>query len=509
MRSGNPANDAKTPLEWTLAVDLAAGKPSGLDSSQQEKLASLKKFQSKTKDIPVAVVIQEIQGNPRYGEDGRAHQPFILNRYLLKNGQLRNLETTYSSGLAADTASLLNLAAKNQPAKKLGLFLHCHGSGNRGLRGDAGTADMDEFVKQITPTLKSTYSRKLDILNLDCCLMAQDGVLSKTQTIAKSLVASSEAETAIPGIPCQNTSKALEALLDTPDMNGSKFGDKIIQQAKDGANSSTLYHITTTASLAHFRLEQNYSGFHRALDSFGSKLAILLADSANKVVMENIIAQTPRLSATWFMHERYTQQVDLKCFAEQVRQGIQQRAFSGRQDTLLKSIDQLLQSHTKLVRSYAGAQQGQAFHSDLDYSQLGGLNVFLPSKQFRNIAAKSKYDYLELLSASRPSSSLWSLRFQYEGIKKDLGKTEKSEPALKPLAEIVAKSETSKVMDTSQQLEAEFRQRFSQFMSSPDYTKLHEQKIAENKKQLLDFYQKQLLSENQGWSKFVRALDTK
>lgn len=384
-----PANKQATQAEWTLAVDLAAGEPSRLDLSQQEKLKSLHELSTSTKDKPVTVLIQEIKPNPRYGEDGRAFQPYILNHSSIRDGQIHRLGFSYSQGLAADSSSFLDMSLKDYPSKKTGLFLHCHGRGNRGLTGDAGKSSIREYAQSIKRTLANNKIPKLDIIDLDCCLMAQDGVLSAVQTISKDLVASSEIELAIKGHPAQNTKKIVESVLQRPLMNGSQLAETIVDQAKDGANDDNkLWRLTTTPTLAHFDLENGHSRFNNALNAFGSELKRAVINPRNKTQLEVLIENTPRLSALMMIGDEEKQHVDVKCFAQEIQQALKLHVLSDPDRRLQKATDKLLGSMDKLTVSFRGAKQGAIPGSWMKYDQLGGLNIFLPDKQMRSRTSK-------------------------------------------------------------------------------------------------------------------------
>ncbi len=258
--------------EWVVAMYIATDFSN--ECTIEKRTKKLQELAAQTADKPVTIVVQ----TANKGKDGK----FTLERFVLKDGKVTKLGAPgQTKGYADDVEGLLKFTTKNYESKNLALTLDSHGSGNGGLHGDVGDMSLANLSKAVKNGLKGTGHEKLDLLQFDACLMAQNGVLESTSGITRHLVASAEPEgTGADAAGADN--KQLLELLKKPSMTAGELADIFVAQSKDNTDFKTL---------AHFDMER-YETFRKSLDSFGEKLAKLCEDPENLKVIRELIKET-------------------------------------------------------------------------------------------------------------------------------------------------------------------------------------------------------------------------
>lgn len=258
--------------EWTIAMYIATDF--GNECTIEKRTKKLQELAEGTKDKPVTIVVQTAVKNKDGGYD--------LERFALKNGSIIKLESPgKTKGYAQDVEDLLKFTTTKYESKNICLTLDSHGTGNGGLHGDVGDMSLASLTKAVKNGLKGTVHEKLDLLQFDACLMAQNGVLESTCDITKHIVASAEPEgTGAGALTADN--RQLTELLKKPKMTASELADTFVAQSNDNPDFKTL---------AHFDLEK-YSKFRKSLDTFGEKLTKLCANEDNLKVIRKILSET-------------------------------------------------------------------------------------------------------------------------------------------------------------------------------------------------------------------------
>lgn len=263
----------KRKQDWVIAMNLACDF--GNDCTIEKRTQKLQELAADTKGKPVTIVVQ-------YAVEDTAGK-FKLERFALNDGKVVKLQSPgQSGGYAADVEQLLRFTNQNYLTTNLGLILDSHGTGNGGMQGDVGNLSLTELRDSVTRALKNSGHDKLDLLQFNACLMAQNGVLESTQGIARHIVASAEPEgTGAQGRDFDN--KIFTDLLKNPAMSASELADLAIRHARDNAQDFP--------TLAHFNMDK-YGKFRESLDSFGEQMAKLCEDPAQLEVIKGIISET-------------------------------------------------------------------------------------------------------------------------------------------------------------------------------------------------------------------------
>lgn len=95
----------------------------------------------------------------------------IVDTYLISAGKLQLIESHLSQGMADDVKLLLQTEQSAAPSEHLGLSIEAHGSGlEMGMLSDRSRASTKDLHDAIQVGLGN--GKKLDILDLDACLMA-------------------------------------------------------------------------------------------------------------------------------------------------------------------------------------------------------------------------------------------------------------------------------------------------------------------------------------------------
>jgi Clostripain family len=422
----------KQPQEWTVAINLAVN----LDSQgafghlgSEDKMTHLDDLAAYTRDKPVTIIVQAIERKPgsgsktdNKGEENKESLPETakLNRYIIKDGTITQLPSAQSHGYADDLTAFLQIASKQAPSLKTALVVNSHGIGNMGLSGDAGKISLTDFEKAVTKGLAGSGHNKLDLLDFDACLMAQNGVLQSTEKIAKHLVAAAEIENTVAAkmIDGQNLDVWLMDLLNNPKMDGAALGRSIVENAKKGYNNGMSETEEGTPSLSAFDLKAA-APFRKSLDTLGLALAKTIEQPANNKAVQDVIDSIPPYANEFIApsggenpRDR-PQKRDLKLFMDGLSAAIEAGKITDKDGKLNLAItsvqtrsaaltEALHTSNTVMPRGSGllgaigsvgeTADRGDATNgtSAKRYSHTGGLSVFLPESQYINIQQTSK-----------------------------------------------------------------------------------------------------------------------
>lgn len=434
-------NDSKpSRQEWTVAYDLATNlKEKGAygQMGAEDKINLLKDFVSVTRGTPVTIIAQAIEPKPDAAKpkegaadsSSKAAKPedFTLVRYIIRDGIITALPPEKSQGFGQDLTNLLQMATKEAPSLKTALVVNAHGTGNMGLVGDNGKIALSDFESSVKSGLAGSGHEKLDLLDFDSCLMAQDGVLRRTQSIAKHLVASAEIENtdASQGIDGQNLDIWLANLLSNPKMDGAALGKTIINQADKGANNGLSNTSEGTPTLALFNLEA-VKPFQQSLDGLGQSLSRAIEKPANLKAVQAVIDSIPVYAATAVAApggdnpQARLQKRDLSVFLTRLSTAIDQGKIQDSDGSLKEAIaktQKQSQAVTEAVhKSTSLMARGNGVFgitaADIpaatSYQETGGLSVFLPESQLLQTEAHAKQKLIasSLLYHCKPDDSV-------------------------------------------------------------------------------------------------------
>lgn len=259
--------------DWLVAMNLATDF--GGECTIEKRTKKLQELAAQSEGKAVTIIVQTAVKDEKSDK-------YQLERFVIKDGKVTQLKSPgESQGYAGDVESLLKYATQNYQSKNLGLILDSHGHGNEGLTGDNGNVSMADFKTRIQNGLKDSGHDKLDFLQFDACLMAQNGVLEVTQSLAKHVVASAEPE----GVTADSAAADnynLEQLLKNPAMTPAELAAFCVNKAKN---------IDGFDTLAHFDMSK-YASFRSSLDQFGEQLANLWKSKDDQSVLKDIIGNT-------------------------------------------------------------------------------------------------------------------------------------------------------------------------------------------------------------------------
>jgi hypothetical protein len=379
--------EAPKEADWTFAIDYTTdfGDGQGVESGWQ----MLTDFAAKTKGKNVVVVAQfAIPDTDEWDEHGpvvKSDTKYKLERYIIRNGEMHKAETCESKGYKDDLQGLVAFANKNAPAKRNGLIMDSHGTGNEGLLGDTGKISVPDFVDAIKNGLKDSGKSKMDIIDFDACLMAQNGAVNRIREIADQVVASSETESIYNG---QNYIDPISRVLDKPDTDAKALArDIVVQTHKDMEEWKAEGYHPGVVTLSHLNLRE-YQGFRKSLEDFGDKLVDAMREPGNKKLIEEAIDDSKKYGGKGSIFGLFfgskidgRSRTDLKEFTEHVVRSIDNGTLKDPDRVLKKAAMDLLNKRSDLVDSY---------HGEGEYKDCGGLSVFLPARSLRNVDHEAK-----------------------------------------------------------------------------------------------------------------------
>ncbi len=373
--------------EWTMAVNLAAslGDQFGAVSKGQQ----LRDLAKETEGKPVTIVAQQMGQGPE--------GPFV-ERFVIKDGKVTSQGQSPSRGFAEDLEALTAMAAKDHPAKRMGVVIQSHGTAIKGMSGDNGGASLSQLADAMRRGMERGGRSKLDVLDFDACLMGQQEVLSAVSGLSEHVLASPELELANSGtmggkVDGQPVREMMRALLQDPGMDGEAFARKAVELAsqaarpfdvdKDGKADADIDPLNATPTLSHFDME-HMPAMNRAMDGLGSALSAAMREPAQRQAIMDLISRAPRYSASEAEGNGHgLQQRDLKTFSEGLQGAIAQGKLKDPSGSLSKAATATLEALNSLVGAYHGEEKGALPGIDpQNYRDMGGLGVFMPSAEF-------------------------------------------------------------------------------------------------------------------------------
>lgn len=527
--------------EWTVAFDLTTNFHGG--NGVTARLKELKELAKQTEGKPITFVVQAavpVGGDPTDPEFFSGDYDYSIDRYVIRDGKVTLVETVPSEGYGPDLVGLLSLTSKRFEPKKLALILDSHGSGNQGLQGDApwdlfsppdtniGELKVDDLVKCIKRGLKGSGREKVDLLDFDCCLMGQTGVMQRVQKISDHVIASPETENIIG----QNLRKPLTNLIANTDLTPEQLAGEILEAARhQEVRDSKAWHSwlwkkpVPVETLSHYDVK-HASEFGSKLDKLGNLLTEALKDSKSARALDRVLDETftyggkrrqIEVFGFFFAPESHGRKFDFKDFAQRVVAAVDKKEIADPDGRLKQSVGETIESHDKLVRANFGYGV---------YEKRGGLTVFLPGRHLRDpeVAAKSKTSAYQLQTmcaglehgASGMAEKFKQVEKKLKEISEQLDSASKKPDAQPKVIEQVvlrskgvqdafAKLQTASAEDFPKQLEVlnEASEKLARTAFFQDA--LHKEK-KEAKKERSSVYRAELVDPDTGWGRFRKAL---
>ncbi|MBX9722263.1 MAG: hypothetical protein K2X81_12760, partial [Candidatus Obscuribacterales bacterium] len=345
--------------------------------AEEQKYAKLTEIAKETKDKSIVTDVQLVVNVNKNKEE--LPPKFILERYEIKNGNIEALPSVASEGSDKDIESLEKLGLSRNPAKRIALIDNVHGRGNIGTHGEADIGptmkdrilDPKKLTDAISEGLKDSGHTKLDLLDMDSCLMGQDGFLRLAKTVTANLVASPETEQ----FPSQNLGKIVSQLASNTSENAEDLGRQIVSEARDGANIGKD-GTQGTKTLAYYNLNEMNS-FDANLSKFAKDLSTYIQEPGKD---DNAAQRKEAIKLSFVNADSYGEPVEGKKDLDSI---IKNLPAEIQNDPILREdISKLLSSEHKLVDSYYGDVNGK-------YSERGGLSIYVPQE----LAAKTKNNH--------------------------------------------------------------------------------------------------------------------
>lgn len=405
--------------EWTLAFNLTTTQEhqSPLNSDERvysgarNKAAELLALAASTVDKPITLVVQNAQPqenndtkptnkNASKIVDGQAHVSLsqssstnggmLIHTYVIHDGEIQELETRPSEGVAADMEALITTAGEQAPSEHVALFAQGHGGGPQGISGDTGSASLEEVDAAIKSGLENIGRDRLDLLDFDSCSMGNSTVIAAMSEAADHIIASAEVESAGGlNVDGQNVTAIVNEVLERPAMSPEDLGETIVALAAQGANGGEAAlgddkQDAGTNTLAHYNASEIES-FNQSLENLGASLsqalqtepgrqAILSAIDASPLASQaggNRISGTPRAE----LH-------DVKTFANNLLSSIESGSLDDFGGNIERAAEALLRGQSEMISSYHGEEKG-------GYDDQGGLSTFLPGRPYLDLQARA------------------------------------------------------------------------------------------------------------------------
>lgn len=385
-------------VEWLFAVDVTT-KSFGYGNNLERRIKEFEALAKETKDKPIAIVLQV--ANADLGELEKPNSslykffvptPYHIDRYIIHDGKFQKIDDVNSDGYAGDVSQLLEFSRGHFKAERTGLIIDSHGSGNSGLSGDTGSTSVKDFVSAIK---KGQDNGKLDLVDFDACLMAQNGALETLKDVTNHVVASPETEGGIG----QDHDKIIRHALETPEIDPKRLAELIVENARlqtvlrkpKPQKPHNIFefleqfarekpkgrdHIPVE-TLASFDLTE-YEQFGKRLDDFGDALTEAIKDPKNRKALESIIDNCDSYDDYWGFAGDLK---DLDSFVQDVMDGIADGSLSDPEGKLRIHGGRVRDGHKRIVVSYSGFEY---------YSSRGGMSVYLPERSFLDFHSKAE-----------------------------------------------------------------------------------------------------------------------
>lgn len=531
-------------VEWLLAVDVKT-ENFGTHENIETRLKEYKELAKETKGKPIAIVLQVSEGdleelkipNPSL-YSYITTKPYHIDQYIIYDGEFKKINSMNSAGLAEDVSKLLKFSDKHFNAERKALIIGSHGEGNAGLSGDTGSATTREFVSAIQNALPK--NQKLDLIDFDSCLMAQNGVLDEVRKVTDNLVASAETE----GGLGQEQDKIVRQLLKNPEMSPEELGQTIVEIARkptlikpekpgkqkdvgdvlnwlaklNPKGNKQIRDKVVIDTLSYFDLEK-YGQFKTNLDSFGAALTEAIRHPIARQAIDDIVFVSQSYDSP---ENSYNQgsHVDLDQFVDKVLSKILEGKISDPDGKIRIAAGKVKDSHKQLVVAFSGFNY---------HGTKGGLSVYLPNNQFLDYKTRAKdfvptSQFINSISevpnlvtekgpyVERLKTELSSINTSLEDNAEDYSTyrikgiretTRQAAQAIKALEKANDLATTFKALDDLKLIAENMKH--SRFHSA----ELQESEI-EQKESINEVYKRQMIDEPTGWDRFrdeLRRLD--
>lgn len=377
--------------DWVVAWDLTTNFGDGW--GVEDRLAVLRSLAAKTKGKDITIVAQAAVRNPGIDDaddcddaDSTASKSYHIDRYVVRNGLIRKIDSNPSQGYGKDLENLLGFTTSRFSSDKYALLIDSHGHGNSGLGGDTGRITLADAVTAIRNGMKPAERKKLDLIDFDCCQMGQQGVIRVMRHVAKHIVASEENE----GDAGQDIKKPLQVLISNPKISAEQLGKAMVEAGRkqgepdpDDSWFSLMFERERPKSvrtIAHFDTSK-FREFRHSLDNFGEQLCASMHNNTNRDAIENVIVTAPDFGGDPDF-EMYGPRKDLKCFTDGVIKAVDNGKISDSNGCLRRAAQDCLAKQRSLIESEFTLK---------NYARCGGLSAFLPDRYLTDIDAIARY----------------------------------------------------------------------------------------------------------------------
>jgi hypothetical protein len=405
---------SKTPTDWTIVGDMSIlfdSQGANGHMGAENKTALLKQLKDQTKDHSVSIVLQSVSVDGKDVKPGfdlsTSQEPYQVKTIVLRDGQEYDISSGKSQGLKADLQNELDFALKNQPSQHVALAISAHGLGDEGILG--GTQENNNRVNgrmktadELADTIKSSLTKanhgKLDVVDMDSCMMAQMGVLHSMSGVADQLVASEQTEkvSADHGVDGQNLNAWVSKVIGNSKMSGADVAREIVAEANNNQNNGDAHGPAGTATLAAFDLS-HVDEFSGLMNKLGKALSDTSKTPGGANAISGAIDDTENFDAA----QQYGPPVvaaDAKYDVKDFLGRLKFRLGASSNDELTKAMDDVnhyVDDRSKLITAVHlpyGYAQNDLMHRMPAVPQGTGLSIYLPNKDIRQNASKTKAD---------------------------------------------------------------------------------------------------------------------
>ncbi len=435
---GSDKEPLKDKTDWTIAVDFTSdlSLDDGTVLRAQDEAEQLKQVLQLSKanpELSIAVQAARNQSNQPL-TDHLKQEDVILERFLIHDGKLSNIEEVDSIDIAANQTGLLEYATNAAPSEHIGLIIQAHGAGADGLRGGTGSESLDELSEAIQKGLAGSGHERLDLLDLNACSMASAATIAGLGEVTEHLIASELRERVGKNFSAQNLEAIFSELMQNPQGSPEATAQVFVETANQGTTPELLQgdkfmHVGADV-LASYDCSE-YKQFATALDTLGDSLSKAAIDGKNRNVLEKLIDQTSLLPGG----ENFPERRDLNEFVQSIKTAAANGELSDKDGALAKAAESLIEAQNQLTDSLSLSKAG-------GYDKLGGLYIFLPVKEVREgkLDGPMGLNWLEAAS-KRPVTDRERLTGKIELVVEDIhGKlSEGAKEEFKPVVDMLNK----------------------------------------------------------------------
>lgn len=378
-KSPNTASPHLPELEWTIAVDLTANLDlNGVKLGAEKKTESLMQLVDASRGKPdAAFVVQAVHGSfadrpadESVVEDGQ------LDRFIIQNGQISNMQTVQNEGISANQTELLRYATDLAPSDHIGLVIQSHGGGSDGLLGGTGREPLDALSSAIKQGLEGSNHEALDILDFDACSMATPGVLQAMAPVADNVIASELRERGSENLNGQNLTAMFSALLNYSRATPEELSRMFVESANSGVTPEHLkgdpFLHSSADVLASFDTSQ-YRAFSNAMNELGARLQDVSQGTNVRGEIEKLFdSATPLVGG-----ENYPERRDLGQFLSALQVASKEGRIPDDDGEIFAAAQNAIDAQSQMTGSLIRT-------NDPIYANLAGMYTFLPNQAVRD-----------------------------------------------------------------------------------------------------------------------------